>query len=105
MMRTTRVYSFTLPPEMAVQVERLAKKEHRTMSELVREALRRYQRPNPAALDTLELIRRIAPAPAAFQAIREEARRKGVHSLSMREIDREVAAVRQLAKRKAARPK
>jgi metal-responsive CopG/Arc/MetJ family transcriptional regulator len=43
-MRTSRVISITLPPAMLAQAERLAKKEHRTMSELFREALRRYQR-------------------------------------------------------------
>ncbi len=43
-MRTTRVISITLPPEMAGQAEQLARKENRTMSELMREAFRRYQR-------------------------------------------------------------
>jgi hypothetical protein len=33
-MRTTKVYSITMPPEMAKQAERLAKRENRTMSEL-----------------------------------------------------------------------
>ena len=44
-MRTTKVYSIIMPPDMAKQAERLAKKENRTMSELMREALRRYQQP------------------------------------------------------------
>jgi len=43
-MRTTKVYSITMPPDLAKQAEALAKKENRTMSELMREALRRYQR-------------------------------------------------------------
>ncbi|MGH7812812.1 MAG: ribbon-helix-helix protein, CopG family [Candidatus Binataceae bacterium] len=43
-MRESKVLSITLPPAMLAQAARLAKKEHRTMSELVREALRRYQR-------------------------------------------------------------
>ena len=42
-MRNTKVYSITMPPDLAKQAERLAKKENRTMSELMREALRRYQ--------------------------------------------------------------
>ena len=41
--RTTRVYSITMPPEMGRQAEQLAKRESRTMSELMREAFRRYQ--------------------------------------------------------------
>jgi metal-responsive CopG/Arc/MetJ family transcriptional regulator len=32
-----------MPPNQLKQVERMAKKENRTMSETVREALRRYQ--------------------------------------------------------------
>jgi predicted DNA-binding protein len=42
-MRTTKVIAITMPPEMAKQAERLAKKQNRTMSELMREAFRRYQ--------------------------------------------------------------
>lgn len=42
-MRTTRVLSISMPPGMLQETEELAKKENRTMSELVREALRRYQ--------------------------------------------------------------
>jgi len=43
-MRTTKTLSITLPPEMLARAEELASKEHRTMSELVREALRQYDR-------------------------------------------------------------
>lgn len=43
-MRTTEVISITLPPEMADEARRLAKKENRTLSELFRETLRTYQR-------------------------------------------------------------
>jgi predicted transcriptional regulator len=43
-MRTTRTLSVTLPPEMLTRAEKLAKRENRTMSELVREALRQYER-------------------------------------------------------------
>ena len=41
-MRTTRILSLSLPPELAREAERVAKKEGRTKSELFREALRRY---------------------------------------------------------------
>jgi CopG family transcriptional regulator/antitoxin EndoAI len=43
-MRTTRTLSITLPPEMLLRAEALAREENRTMSELVREALRHYER-------------------------------------------------------------
>lgn len=43
-MRTTQTLSITLPPEMLERAAAMAKHEHRTMSELVREALRQYER-------------------------------------------------------------
>jgi Arc/MetJ-type ribon-helix-helix transcriptional regulator len=101
-MRTTKVYSITMPPEMARQAERLAKKENRTMSELMREALRRYQQPS-VVLDVREYIRQLAPTPQPYQAIREDARRKGSDKLSMQQIDREVAAVRQRRDKKTSK--
>lgn len=94
-MRTTRVYSITMPPELALQAERLAKKESRTMSELMREALRRYQQPQvPLIVDVRELARNLAPTPEVLKAIRADSRRRRVDSLTMAEIDQEVAAVR-----------
>jgi len=41
--RKSKVYTISLPPEMAKQAEALAKEENRTMSELFREAFRTYQ--------------------------------------------------------------
>ena len=52
-MKTTKVYSITIPPG-------LAKKENRTMSELMREAMRKYQQPE-VMIDVRELVRQIAP--------------------------------------------
>jgi predicted transcriptional regulator len=49
-MRTTKVVSITLPPALFEQAQALAKAENRTMSELMREALRRYQRERSLAL-------------------------------------------------------
>ncbi len=40
---TTRTFTVSFPPELAEQVERLAKKESRTTSELFREAFRAYR--------------------------------------------------------------
>jgi len=92
-MRNTRVYSITMPPEMAKRAERLARKENRTMSELVREALRRYEQP-PEIFNLREYIRQIAPTPPALRAMQEDAKRKGTDKLTMAQIDQEVAAVR-----------
>ena len=41
-MRSREVFTVSLPPEMLEKVEALRKREHRTRSELVREALRIY---------------------------------------------------------------
>ena len=41
-MRTTKILSVSLPPELLRAAERLSKKEGRTKGELFREALRRY---------------------------------------------------------------
>lgn len=45
-MRTSKTLSITLPPKMLAAAVEMARREHRTMSELVREALREYERKN-----------------------------------------------------------
>ena len=42
MTRTTKIITFSLPPEMAERVREVMAEEDRTMSELIREALRLY---------------------------------------------------------------
>ncbi len=42
MPRTTKVITFSLPPEMTEQVKQVMAEEDRTMSSLIREALRLY---------------------------------------------------------------
>jgi Arc/MetJ-type ribon-helix-helix transcriptional regulator len=92
-MRTTKVYSISMPPDLARQAEALAKKENRTMSELMREALRRYQQPQ-VSFDVREFVRQIAPTPPELRAMQEDARRKGTDKLTKAQIQREVRAVR-----------
>jgi predicted transcriptional regulator len=41
-MRTTDTLTISLPPAMAKQMEKIQKEEHRTRSELLREAWRQY---------------------------------------------------------------
>ena len=45
-MRTAKTVSITLPPDLLIKAQELASCEHRTMSELFREALRRCMRAN-----------------------------------------------------------
>lgn len=47
-MRQTKVVSISLPAGMLKTARRIASQENRTMSELVREALRSYQRERKA---------------------------------------------------------
>jgi predicted transcriptional regulator len=58
-MRTTQTMTISLPPEMIREVERVRRVEHRTRSELVREALRAY----------FTLTRTYAPTAAERRAI------------------------------------
>ena len=41
-MSTATTVSITLPPDLLLQAQEMAEREHSTMSELFREALRRY---------------------------------------------------------------
>lgn len=42
-MRTFKTVTISLPIEMGKEIEKAAKEEHRTVSELLREAFRQYQ--------------------------------------------------------------
>jgi prevent-host-death family protein len=54
----------------------------------------RRDKPSVIIMSVRDYIRTIAPAPAAYRAIREDAKKNGTSSLTMRDIDREIAAVR-----------
>ena len=75
-----------MPPAQLKQVERLARKENRTLSELVREALRQYQQQRESPVNT-ELI-------AALRAVQRDAIRVGLDKLPQRAINAEIAAYR-----------
>jgi Arc/MetJ-type ribon-helix-helix transcriptional regulator len=60
-MRTTQILSISLPPALLRQFEEVRKKESRTRSELVREALRVYFEERYPA---------VAPTPAELSALR-----------------------------------
>lgn len=61
-MRTRQTITISLPPEMADQVEKTMRAEHRTRSELVREALRTYI--------SIRKFPEETPTPAELRAIR-----------------------------------
>jgi metal-responsive CopG/Arc/MetJ family transcriptional regulator len=67
MSRTSATFSVSLPPAMASELERVRRKEHRTRSELVREALLHYIR----VADARSVQERIARLPEEEPAVEE----------------------------------
>ena len=67
MMRTTKIQTISLPPEIVKQIEKIIKEEGMTKSELFREALREYIRKR-----RLERIREYGARKAAELGIKEE---------------------------------
>lgn len=93
-MRTSRTLSISLPPAQLRESIRLARKENRTMSELVREALRRYQQPQSL----------VSPLAIALAELRADARLKGTSKLSRHQMDEEIAVVRRERRMKSTKP-
>ena len=91
-MRTSKTLSVSLPPAQFKRAERLAKRENRTLSELVREALRQYERKQETPIN-YELI-------AALRAVQIGAKRARLDKLSEREIEAEVQTVRRQREKK-----
>ena len=91
-MRTTRTLSVSLPPSQLKDMERTARKENRTMSELVRELYRRYV--------SDEARREFG---RALEDLRAEAAKAPAGKLTMRRIDAEIAAARGLGSRNTPR--
>jgi L-amino acid N-acyltransferase YncA len=96
-------------PAMAREAERLAKKESRTMSELMCEAFRRYQTAAEAA-QAMAALPRMSRQPAFEQLaqvvaeIRQEAKDKDIDKMPMSEINRAAAAARRGLKKSSKRP-
>jgi prevent-host-death family protein len=64
----------------------------------------RRGKPSVIIMSVRDYIKSIASTPAAYRAIRQEAAKNGTSSLSMREIDREIAAHRRQSKKSPNRP-
>ena len=62
----------------------------------------RRGKPSVIIMSVRDYIRNVAPTPAAYRAIREEAKLNGTDSLSMNDIDREISSQRRQAKKKKA---
>ena len=86
-MRTTKTISISMPPAQLRQAERLARKQNRTMSEFIREALRRYA-------EEAERREKLGEFRLALESLRQEAAASGANRLSAKQIDAEVQAAR-----------
>jgi Arc/MetJ-type ribon-helix-helix transcriptional regulator len=87
-MRATKNLSVSLPLHQLEDMERTAKKENRTMSELVRELYRRYVADEARQEFGL-----------AVDKLRTEAAKAPAGKLTMRQIDAEIAVARRDRKR------
>jgi Arc/MetJ-type ribon-helix-helix transcriptional regulator len=90
-MRTSKTLSISLPPAQLKAVEKLARKENRTMSELVREALRRYQQGRTPEYTRGSINTELL---AALRAVQEDALRTGLSKMTKHDINAEIAAER-----------
>ena len=98
-MRTRATMTISLPREMIREVERIRKTEHRTRSELVREALRVY-------LNRVRTLPVYTPTPRELLEIekgRAEMRRGEL--LTIDELFRDLAGRRRKARPKGHRPR
>ena len=97
-MRTTRNVTISVPPQQYREMERMARRENRTMSELMRESFRRYQLAEAERQLLANPLRaaRLAELKLVLGALQQEAVAKGLDKLSTRQINAEVAAVRKI---------
>lgn len=58
-MRSTKIVSVSLPPDMTKEVQEMALEERRSVSEVLREAFRQYAA-NKALLDVRKVARKVA---------------------------------------------
>ena len=91
-MRRTRTWTISLPPELSRLAQQLADAEHRTKSELIREALRCYldQRGRPLATGAAERLAQVGELADFYR------RRHAPHQPSEAQLRRQFRGVRRL---------
>jgi len=94
-MRVTRTWTVSLPPDMSRVAQQLAREEHRTKSELVREALRCYvaQRGQPLGAGAGERLARVGELAELYR------RRAAIRQPSEAELRREMRGIKRLHER------
>jgi Arc/MetJ-type ribon-helix-helix transcriptional regulator len=106
MARISATFSVSLPPEMADELERVRRKEHRSRSELVREALRRYMREAEihAMRDRIARLPEAPPSAEDLVAIEEGGRELGEGKfVSLDELRHDLVRRRQQSRAKKSR--
>ena len=91
------ISALTARTQLGQILKRAAEKDERFLVD-------RRGQPSVIIMSIKDYIKNIAPTPAAYQAIRQDAKSKGTASLSMREIEREIAAVRKQQAKKKSKP-
>lgn len=87
---------------MGRRAEQLAKRENRTMSELMRETFRRYEteKAERRILADPSRVKRLAQFQRLLGELQSEAKKKGLDKITMPQIDAEIATVRKAGARK-----
>jgi CopG family transcriptional regulator/antitoxin EndoAI len=80
--RTSQTFTISLPPDLAAEVDRLAAEEHRSRSELFREAFRQYIN----SRRRWERILEFGPRAAAEAGLRDEAEINAAVDQAVREV-------------------
>jgi hypothetical protein len=95
-MRTTKNLTISLPPQQLREMERTAKRENRTMSELMRESFRRYQLAEAERQLLADPMRatRLAELKRVLGELQQEAVAKGLDKITARQLNSEIEAVR-----------
>jgi prevent-host-death family protein len=84
---TNVVSAFTARTQLGQILKRASERDERFMVD-------RRGQPSVIIMSIRDYIKNVAPTPAAYRAIRDDAKRKGTNTMSDREIEREIAAVR-----------
>jgi prevent-host-death family protein len=91
------ISALTARTQLGQILKRAAEKDERFLVD-------RRGQPSVVIMSIKDYIKNIAPTPPAYQAVRQDAKSKATSLLSLREIDREIAAVRKQQAKKKSKP-
>ena len=91
------ISALTARTQLGQILKRAAEKDERFLVD-------RRGQPSVVIMSIKDYIKNIAPTPPPYQAVRQDAKSKATSLLSLREIDREIAAVRKKQAKKKNKP-